>query len=240
MAAILAITLVPDGAFVALAIAWAAILATGGAARIGPLPLVRGTFVALPFFLGALPLAFSGEGPLLATVHLGPLHLTVSQEGLLRLLTISAKSWLSIQVALLLVFTTPFHELVDGLRALRLPRILVAIISFMYRYLAVLTEEVGRMLRAKASRSADAPEGGGGGSLRWRARVAGRLVGSLFLRAYERSERVYAAMQARGFEGEFHHMTVRRIDAREWLALGALIAALVIWELAAHFWLARP
>lgn len=236
MAVILSIALLPNGAFMAGAVGWAGILATAGAARIGPLHLVRGTLVALPFLLAALPLAFVGEGRILATLELGPLRLTVVEEGLLRVLTIIGKSWLSIQVALLLAFTTPFHELVDGLRGLRMPRILVAIIGFMYRYLAVMSDEASRMLRARTSRSAQG-EGRAGGSLRWRARTTGSLVGSLFLRAYERSERIYAAMQARGFEGEFHHMTVRRIGSREWLALAALLTVLGTWQLAAHFWL---
>ena len=79
----------------------------------------------------------------------------------------------------------------------------------MYRYLAVLTDEGSRMLRARDARSAAGPTGRGGGSIRWRATVTGRMVGSLFLRAYERSERIYAAMQARGFEGEFRHLHAR-------------------------------
>lgn len=239
MAVILSIALLPNGAFTAMAVCWAGILLMAGVARIGPLHVLRGTLVAVPFLLAALPLAFVGEGRTLATLELGPLRLTIVEEGLIRVLTISGKSWLSIQVALLLAFTAPFHELVDGLRGLRMPRILVAIIGFMYRYLAVMSDEASRMLRARASRSAQA-EGRAGGSLGWRARTTGALVGSLFLRAYERSERIYAAMQSRGFEGEFHHMTVRRIGAREWLALAALVGVLVAWQVSAHSWLPRP
>ena len=120
------------------------------------------------------------------------------------MLSIMAKSWLSVQAALLLAYTTAFADLVDALRALRVPAIIVSIISFMYRYLAVLTDEAGRMSRARQSRSAAAPDGRSGGSLSWRARVTGAMVGSLFIRSYERSERIYAAMLARGFAGTFH------------------------------------
>ena len=91
---------------------------------------------------------------------------------------------------------------------------MVAIISFMYRYLAVLSDEATRMSRARASRSAQ-PDGKGGGSIVWRARVTGSMVGSLFLRSYERSERIYAAMQARGFEGEFRHLHSRALRPLE-------------------------
>jgi cobalt/nickel transport system permease protein len=147
-------------------------------------------------------------------------------------------SWLSVQVALLLAFTTPFHDLVDALRELRLPRILISIISFMYRYLAVLGDEGSRMLRARDARSG-AREGASGGSLRWRATVTGRMVGSLFLRAYERSERIYAAMQARGFEGEFRHLRARPLVRTELVWLVVLLAALALYEVIAALWLPR-
>ena len=141
--------------------------------------------------LAALPLVFTRGGPALAVVDLGPITLTISEEGLRMFTTIALKSWISVQAALLLAFTTPFHDLVDALRELRLPRIMVAIISFMYRYLGVLGDEAGRMNRARAARSAERPGPGrrAGGTLRWRASVTGAMVGSLFLRSYERSER---------------------------------------------------
>ena len=129
--------------------------------------------------------------------------------------TILLKSWLSVQFALLLAFTTPFHELVDALRELRLPRVMVAIISFMYRYLGVLGDEATRMNRARQARSAVPAGARAGGSVTWRASVTGHMVGSLFLRSYERSERIYAAMQARGFDSDFRHMSMRRLQPGE-------------------------
>jgi len=142
-------------------------------------------------------------------------------------------------VALLLAFTTPFHELIDALRELRLPRIIVAIISFMYRYLGVLAGEAGRMNRARAARSAAAPDGRTGGGLRWRAQVTGAMVGSLFIRSYERSERVYAAMQARGFEADFRHLAMRRLRGSELLAFGAFVLLLVGFVAAGQLLLPR-
>ena len=211
---IVSVSLMPVGAYLALAIAWAVVIALSVIAHLGPLRTARRAFLAAPFLLAALPLVFTRTGEPLGTFVLGPLTLTVSGEGLRQFTTIALKSWISVQAALLLAFTTPFHELIDGLRQLRLPRIMVAIIGFMYRYLAVLTGEATRMARARASRSA-APAGGGGRSIAWRAKVTGSMVGSLFLRSYERSERIYAAMQARGFEGEFRHMHSRALHRSE-------------------------
>lgn len=180
--------------------------------------------------LAAFPLIFTRSGEPLGTLELGPLALTVSGEGLRMFTTIALKSWVSVQAALLLAFTTPFHELVDALRELRMPRILVAIIGFMYRYLGVMSDEASRMMRARAARSAD-PDGRGGGSIRWRAAVVGNMVGSLFLRSYERSERIYGAMQARGFDGEFHYLKGPPISRRELLLFVILLAAIAAYAL---------
>lgn len=209
------------------------------AARIGPLTTARRSLIAAPFLLAALPLVFTRPEDPLARFALGPLTLTLSGEGLRIFATIAAKSWVSVQAALLLAFTTPFHELVDGLRQLRLPRIMIAIISFMYRYLAVLAEEATRMRRARAARSAVAAGGRAGGTLLWRARVTGSMVGSLFLRSYERSERIYAAMQARGFEGEFRHMHSRSLRTNEIALLASVLLLLAAFALIAHLWLPR-
>jgi cobalt/nickel transport system permease protein len=206
-------------------------------ARLGPLRLIRGAFVALPFMLIALPLVFLRPGEPIGNVDLGPLHLTISGDGLRTFATIALKSWLSVQVALLLTYTTPFHDLLDALRELRVPRILVAIIGFMYRYLAVIGDEAARLIRARASRSAEADGRRAGGSIGWRARVTGQMVGSLFLRSYERSERIYDAMVSRGFEGTFRHMELRSIGSAEWVAFGVGLAALVAYVAAAHLWL---
>ena len=63
------------------------------------------------------------------------------------------------------------------------------------------------------------------------------MVGSLFLRSYERSERIYAAMQARGFEGEFRHLHSRSLRPTEYAVLGLFVAACAAFTLAAHVWL---
>lgn len=208
------------------------------AAGLGPLRTSRAALVAVPFALAALPLVATRPGEPLAAFDLGPLAITITDAGVRDFLTILLKSWVSVQGALLLAYTTPFHDLVDGLRELRVPRILIAIIGFMYRYLAVMTDEAGRMMRARAARSA-APRGGGGGTLAWRASVTGRMVGSLFLRSYERSERVFAAMQARGFDGEFRYLAGPALRRRELVAFGLAALALVGFEIMAQLWLPR-
>jgi cobalt/nickel transport system permease protein len=236
IAAVLGITLLPAGAFEAYAVVWVVLVGASTFARLGPLRLVRGAWVVLPFVLVAVPLLFTRPGEPVLTFELGPIVLTITDTGLRDVLSIVAKSWLSVQVALLLAYTTPFADLVDGLRGLRLPAIIVSIISFMYRYLAVLTDEAGRMSRARASRSAEAPQGRSGGSLTWRAKVTGSMVGSLFIRSYERSERIYAAMLARGFAGTFHTTELPRPGQRSLVWFAVVLAAIVCFVIAVNVW----
>ena len=205
-------------------------------AGLGPFRLSRGAFFALPFMLAALPLVFTRPGDIIATIPIGPITLSISGQGLQEFTTIALKSWVSVQVALLLTFTTPFHDLIDGLRQLRMPRIIVSTISFMYRYLAVLSDEAGRMMRARASRSASLDDGGGG-TVAWRMRVVGGMVGSLFLRSYERSERIYAAIQSRGFQGELRHMHGRPLEAADWTFFIGMAAGIVAFAIAGQLWL---
>mgnify|MGYP001817965766 FL=1 len=239
VAAVLGIALLPVGAFVAYAIVWLVLVAASAFARLGPFRLVRGSWVVLPFVLVAVPLLFTRPGEVLLSMELGPFALTITDAGLRDMLSILARSWLSLLAALLLAYTTRYADLVDALRALRVPAIIVSIISFMYRYLAVLTDEAGRMSRARASRSAQAPQGRSGGSLTWRAKVTGSMVGSLFIRAYERSERIYAAMLARGFTGTFHTAEMPRPDQRSLTWFAAALVAIVVFVIAVNLWALR-
>lgn len=235
---ILSVSLLPSGSFLALGLLWVLLAGAALAARISPLRVIRGSFVAAPFFLAAFPLVFTKSGDPITDINFGLFSLTLSGEGVRQFVITALKSWVSVQAAVLLTFTTRFPELVEALRRLHVPGIVVAIMGFMYRYLAVLGDESARMLRARAARSAS-PDGGARGPHLWRAKVVGGMVGALFLRAFERSERVYAAMQARGFQGELKHMSGRPLLAAEWVTLGGAGATLLVVGVAAHAWLPR-
>lgn len=230
-ASILALGLLPPGAWgevlAVAALIWWAVLRS----RVGLGLILRRAFVALPFALAALTLVFSRPGSPLFELSLGPLRLTATDAGLEAFLGVVVKSWLSVQAALLLTATTHFTEVLSGLRALGLPKILVAILSFAYRYLFVMVDEAQRMLRARESRAAEAPGRPAGRSVRWRAGVVGQMVGTLFLRSYERSERIYVAMLSRGFDGELRAMGGRPLSSAEqglMLVGGAALAAVVL------------
>jgi cobalt/nickel transport system permease protein len=223
VAYIFAATLTPVGHWLAFGLLVAPLAIAAVASRLPALLILRRSALALPFIVVAVPLLFTKEGDTLFTLQ--PFGWTASEEGLTAVLTILTKSWLSVVAAVILTATTPALELLRAMRALGVPRILVATVSFMYRYLFVIADEAQRLLRARDSRSAELEGHQCGGSIWWRARVLGHMVGSLFLRSYERSERVYAAMQARGYDGE-----VRFLRDSVWRLAEVVVAvALVLY-----------
>lgn len=224
---ILSNALLPDGAWAAFALSWGMVLLLSAAARLGLGYALKRSFVALPFALAAVSAIFALPGRPLAYWQIGGWQLVATDAGLLRFASILARSWLSVQMAILLTATTRFPDLIHALRHLRAPQAIVAIVSFMYRYLFVLTDEVVRLTRARESRSARLTAGSGGGTIGWRARVAGNMAGQLFLRSYERSDRVYAAMLARGYAGQLHTLNPHQMQRKDW-AMGGLAVCAVL------------
>jgi cobalt/nickel transport system permease protein len=226
---ILAAGLVPVGSWAAFGVLWILSLVSSTVSRLGWTFALRRSYIALPFGLVALPLLFTVPGdPIFTTPLLG---WTLSAQGLDRFLSLMLRSWIAVQAAIQLTAVTPFPDVLWALGALRLPPMLVATIGFMYRYFFVLADETARMLRARTARAAN-PEGRRGPSPIWHARIAGNMVGSLFLRALERSERVHAAMLARGYDGRIVSFVERRLRPADWATLGAalfLLAGLVAW-----------
>ncbi len=231
---ILSNVLLPDGAWPAFAAAWGVVVLAGFLAQLPPGYLFKRSFIALPFALAAVTVLFTVPGTAVTTFTLFSHTMTISDVGLVRFASIVIRSWLSVQGAIWLTATTQFPDLMHALRHLRVPRLLTAIISFMYRYLFVLADEAGRLLRAREARSA-APAGGkGGGRLLWRAKVAGGMVGQLFLRSFERSERVYNAMLARGYRGQLLTMNPHVMLTRDWLGLGTAVCLIVLVQLVGY------
>jgi cobalt/nickel transport system permease protein len=210
-------TTLPSRAWMSFALL--AIIAVGStlASQIPLLAALKHSAVVLPFAgMVAVSLPFTRTGQTVWSWHPLGTTLAVSDEGLILFAAVLIKAWLSILVSQLLVGTTPFPELLKSLRILRVPAILTATMSFMYRYIFVLVDEAMRLQTARAARSA----GAGRTSLLWRARVLGGMIGSLFIRSYERSERIYTAMLSRGFAGEVRTLTRPVWKSRDsWLAV---------------------
>jgi len=218
---ILTTVILPEGAWVSQGVLFGLLILLSISARLGPFFTIRRAFIALPFLLAALPIPFLTSGP---TAWVVPgLGWVVSSNGLIRFMTILVRTWVAVQAGILLSATTEVSDLLWGLNALRAPKLIVTIIGFMVRYLFILADEALRMLRARTSRS---PKLAGvkRPGLIWQGRVAGMMVGNLFLRSLERSERVHAAMLSRGYDGEmriFHQPSMKNLD---WIMLLSILS----------------
>ena len=176
-------------------------------ARLPPLYVLKRSAVIMPFVLMiAIFIPFLGRGEVAGSYNVWLWRVSVTYDGLLVLWNVLVKAWLSTLGLILLSATTPFPRLLKGLEQLGVPRVLVMILAFMYRYIFVLTDEVLRMQRAMESRSV-APLRARRGRRLWPFRTVGNIIGTLFIRSYERGERVYGAMLARGFDGEIRTLS---------------------------------
>jgi len=150
--------------------------------------LVVGLLARIPtlFFLRRLLML----EPFVASVALLALF---QPDGGRRFAELMIRSSLCLWVTLLLANTTPLWRIIDILRRLRVPSLLLTTLALAYRYLFVLVDETHRLRRARASRTFDA-------SRRRSWSAAANVIGTLFVRVSERSERIYAAMCARGWQ----------------------------------------
>jgi cobalt/nickel transport system permease protein len=103
------------------------------------------------------------------------------------------KSNLCVLAMLLLTWTTPFYDILQELRRLRLPSVMLTTLALMYRYLPVLAEESRRMQRGRASRTYSRRKRLAWGNIT-------NIVAQLFIRSADRAERIYLAMCARGWK----------------------------------------
>ncbi len=145
--------------------------------------------VEVPFAIFAVLVPFIATGP--RTEVLG---VSVSEPGLQAGIALLVKGTLGVLASLTLAATTEPQDLLRGLQRLRMPDLVVQIMGFMIRYLDVVTAELGRMMTALRSRGCDPRS-----PRHWP--TLARSLGALFIRSYERGERVHLAMLSRGYDG---------------------------------------
>ena len=164
------------------------------------------SLIVLPFLLAAIPVLFTADGPPLLTFNLFHHVFAIAPAGLEHFVSIFLKSWLSVQVAILLAATTPMMELLNALRVYHVPKTIVMVFRLMWRYLSIMFGKAQRMMRARAARSVYRYDTlvprHSFQRFSWQAQVTGSMAGSLFMQSLEQSERVYYAMLSRGFDGE--------------------------------------
>ena len=208
------VVLTPRAEFWAFGAYLGLLVAVAFAARVPAWWLASRSLIEAPFVLLAVALPFLGSGP-----RVEWLGLSLSEEGLLGAWNIVAKATLGVLSSLLLAATTQIRDLVLGLDRLRCPTVVSHIITFMLRYAEVLAAEAKRMRIARLSRG-DSPR------FLWQVRGFAVGAGALFLRAFERGERVYLAMISRGYAGRLPALYGPGAGPAQWAAaLGLPLAA---------------
>jgi cobalt/nickel transport system permease protein len=180
------------------------VLGAAAVARVRPRRLLRSLLVEVPFVVFALLLPVVSGGP-----RVSVLGLSLSESGLWTGGSLLAKATLSVLAATVLAVTTEPRALLTGLQRLHLPQTLVQILTFMVRYADVVGGELRRMRVARESRGFRPRHLGA-------LKVLGPAAGSLFIRSYERGERVHLAMLSRGFAGRLPTGPVATTGARAW------------------------
>jgi cobalt/nickel transport system permease protein len=177
--------------------------------------VLRRMTIEIPFVAFAVFLPFLGGGPQTEVLGLG-----LSVEGLWGAWNILAKATLGVGASVTLIATTEIPDLLHGLDRLRVPRLFTAIAGFMVRYLDVIAGEVQRTRTAMTARGHDP-------RWLWQAGPLALASGALFVRSYERGERVHQAMVARGYDGRMPQIDLRRATVSEWIS--AMIIPMTAW-----------
>ena len=209
-------------ALTVLGIAAVFMLGMAAAARITPGIILKRLAWVIPFTGGMIvffPFIMPGDAVL--HLNLGLFSLTATDKGVAHAVMLSLRVFVAVMAVTLLVSTTKFSDLACALRNLRVPVIFVELIEFTIRYIFVLTDEVARMKTARRARNFQ-----NGRSLfnRHTFRTLGQTVAVLFIRSYERGERIYSAMLARCYSGQIKTKEVFSLRTADW-CWGLSIAA---------------
>lgn len=215
---VFAVVATPRTAVWAFGLHFLVIVAVVRVARLGLGSVLRRLVMEVPFVAFAVFLPLVGRGE---RVHV--LGLSLSVAGLWAAWNILVKGSLGVTAAVVLAETTSIRDVLVGLERLRMPPVVVQICGFMVRYGEVLAGEMQRMRIARLSRGHDP-------RWIWQARAVASSAGALFIRSYERGERVYLAMQSRGYEGHIPDLQARQ--ARWWPVMSLPVAGALVTVIA--------
>jgi cobalt/nickel transport system permease protein len=219
---VLAVVSTPREVMWAFAVDAVLVAAVALAAHLALGDVLRRMALELPFVVFALFLPFVGQGE--RTEVLG---LSLSVAGLWGAWNILAKATLGVAASVVLASTTTVPDLLRGLDRLHVPKVITGIMGFMARYGEVIVDDLRRLRIARLARGDDP-------RWFWQARAVAATAGTLFVRSFERGERVHAAMRARGYDGTMPDLASDEPNGRDWwqaLSVPALatVVAITAW-----------
>jgi cobalt/nickel transport system permease protein len=223
LATVLAASL--SNSLLALVAFYLLLLLTARASRVPFDFFVKRVWLGIPFFAGVviLPSIFLTTGNRLFELTVGPIHFGPSVASLLGAAIFVARVGVSVSLAVLLILTTPWADILKSLQGFRVPQVFILLLTMTYRYIFLFLHTANGMFEARKSRAVGRTRGYE--QRRW---ISGSM-GSLMNRSFKMSTDVYAAMAARGFKGEVRTYSAYRMTTRDWAALvGAVCLALAI------------
>ena len=173
--------------------------------------------IDIPFILFALFLPFlsSSNNDVVFTF----LSFNIYETGLLEMSAILFKATAGVSMGIVLTAVTTNIELIYGLQKLRLPSIIIAIMSFSIRYIDVFIDEFKRVKISMQSRGYIEK------GIKTLLPIA-YASGAMLIRGYERGERVYLSMISRGFKGSIQ-LQDREYETSKYLII-LTIASIII------------
>ncbi len=180
---------------------------------------IRGYMEWITLFIGFIfvLLSFTVPGDELFSLY----SLSISYQGIWMGALIALRAFSAALLTAAMLGTTGFDETLGALGKLRIPNKLIQVLMFTYRYISVLSREMHRMIRSLNAR---------GFRKRMDVRtmsIIGNFIGMLFVRSYERSERVYEAMVSRGYRGTVNSSVDFRIGYVDYVK-GAVVMVLAV------------
>jgi cobalt/nickel transport system permease protein len=195
-------------------------------ARMSKVPFdffVQRVWLGIPFFAGVviLPSIFFTSGNRLFDLTIGPIHFGPSVASLIGAVVFVSRVGVSVSLAALLILTASWADLLKSLQAFRVPLVFILLLSMTYRYIFLFLHTVNGIFEARKSRTVGQTSGH-----QQRAWISGSMA-SLMNRSFQMSNDVYAAMSARGFNGEVHTYNAYRMTTSDWMALAMAICVAV-------------
>ena len=182
--------------------------------------------VFIPAFaaLISIPVLFITPGQPIFATNMGILNLAITSEGLVRFLVFSIRVWFCVASLSLLILSTGFDKMLKLLSSMKVPPVVVQMFSLTYRYFFVSVHEAQSFLIAKEARTYVNRR-----TINYQAlKDLGSILAALFIRTYERSERVYLAMKSRGFTIENDvKLTIPAFRLRDAFFASSIIIAFV-------------